>query len=202
MGYRLHGPHVRRGGWEALAGGRYRVHRRKVLAAVAVTVFPGLVKERAIAIVAGLVAKERRTIFRGSILRSKHTIAVPRAIHSTNARRCVEFAGECHIDTDPLVGVTTGLSFADHDLLDLAILTEVFPSTERLKELIFVPDRRVQADNVDQILLDHTNTSQVLPTGGLDFPSLGFLLLRCGCFAVLQCQICFEPGGYIRLVGL
>lgn len=159
MGYRLHSPHVGRSGWKALAGGRYRVHRRKVLATVAITVFSSLVKERAIAIVARLVAQEGRAIFGGSVLRSKDTITVPRAIHGPDARRCIEFAGEGHVNTNSLVGVATGLSLADHNLLDLAILTKVFPSTKRLEKLIFVPDRRIQADNVYQVLLDHTHTS-------------------------------------------
>ena len=201
MGYRLHSPHVGRSGWKALAGGRYRVHRRKVLATVAITVFSSLVKERAIAIVARLVAQEGRAIFGGSVLRSKDTITVPRAIHGPNARRCIEFAGEGHVNTNSLVGVAAGLSLADHDLLNLAILTEIFPSTERLKELIFVSDRRVEADNVDQVLLDNTDTGQVLPTGSLDFPFFGFLLFRSSRLAVFQCQICLEPK-HSRLVGM
>lgn len=58
--------------------------------------------------------------------------------------------------------------------------------------MIFVSDRRIEADNVDQVLLDNTDTGQVLPTGSLDFPLFGFLLLRSSRLAVLQCQICLE----------
>lgn len=159
-------------------------------------------EEGAVPVVALLVAKEGRAIFGGSVLRSQDPIAISRSVHGTNACRCVGFARERHINPDSLVGVTAGLSLADHDLFDLAVLTEIFPSTQRLEELVFIADRRVQANNVDQILLDNTNTSQILATRGFNLPSLRFLLLCRGCLAVFQCQICFEPSWRRVLAGL
>lgn len=158
-------------------------------------------QESAVPIIALLIAKEGRAIFGCSVLRPEHSIAISGTVHGIDAHRSVDFARESHINTNSLVGVAAGLSLADHDLLNLAILTEIFPSTERLKELIFVSDRRVEADNVDQVLLDNTDTGQVLPTGSLDFPFFGFLLFRSSRLAVFQCQICLEPK-HSRLVGM
>jgi hypothetical protein len=150
------------------------------------------VQESAVPIITLLIAKEGRTIFRCSVLRPEHSIAISGTVHSVYAHRSIGFAREGHINTNSLVRVAAGLSLADHDLLNLAILTEIFPSTERLKELIFVSDRRIEADNVNQVLLDNTDTGQVLPTGSLDFPLFSFLLLCGSRLAVLQCQICLE----------
>lgn len=117
-------------------------------------------------------------------MRSKDTIAISRAVHSPDTRRGVRFARERHINTDSLVGITTGLRLADHDLFNLAVLTKIFSSTKRLKELVLVSNRWVQADNINQVLLDNANTGEVLPTRGFNFTSLGFLLLRGSCLAV------------------
>lgn len=171
------------------------------MAAVTVAVLPSLVQESAVPIIALLVAKEGGAVFSCSVLRPEHSIAISRTVHGVDAHRSIGFARESHVNSNSLVRVAAGLSLADHDLLNLAILTEIFPSAERLKELIFVADRRVEADNVDQVLLDHTDTGQVLPTGSLNFTLFGFLLFRSSRLAVFQCQICLEPKHSV-LVGM
>jgi hypothetical protein len=125
-------------------------------------------------------------------LRPEHPIAISGTVHSVNAHRSIGFARESHVNTNSLVRVAAGLSLADHNFLNFAILTEIFPSTERLEELIFVSDRRVEADNVDQVLLDDTDAGQVLPTGSLDFTLFGFLLFGSSRLAMFQRQICLE----------
>jgi hypothetical protein len=159
------------------------------------------VQESAVPIIALLIAKEGRTIFRCSVLRPEHPIAISGTVHSVNAHRSIGFARESHVNTNSLVRVAAGLSLADHNFLNFAILTEIFPSTERLEELIFVSDRRVEADNVDQVLLDDTDAGQVLPTGSLDFTLFGFLLFGSSRLAMFQRQICLEPN-HSRLVGM
>lgn len=158
-------------------------------------------QESAVPIIALLIAKEGGAIFSCSVLRPKHPIAISRTVHGVDAHRSINFARESHVNTNSLVRVAAGLSLADHDLFNLAILTEIFPSTKRLKELIFVSDRRVEADDVDQVLLDNTDTGQVLPTGSLDFTLFGLLLFRSSRLAVFQRQICLEPK-HSRLVGM
>lgn len=149
---------ARGGRRKVLALSRDGVHRGKILATVAVTVLASLVQESAVSVVALFVSKERRTVFGCAVLRSEHSIAISGAIDGVNACRSIDFARESHIDTNALVRVAARLRLADHNLFDFAILTKVFAPTKRLEKLIFVSDRRIEADNVDQILLDNTDT--------------------------------------------
>lgn len=141
-------------------------------------------QERAVAVVALLVAEKRRAILGGSVLSPQDPVAINGAIYRTNASRGIGLARERDINANSLVGVATGLGFADHDFLDITILSEILPSTKSLEQLVLVADRRIKADDIDQILLDNTNTRQVLPAGGFDLTFFGFLLLRRGCLAV------------------
>ena len=121
------------------------------------------------------------------------SIAVRRSVHSSNTRCGIRLGGVGNIDTYTLVGIATGLCLADNDLLDLSILPKIFRSTKCLEELVLVADCGVEADHIHQILLHDPDTSQILPTGGLDFAFFDLFFLCGRSLAMFQCQVRLEP---------
>ena len=89
--------------------------------------------------------------------------------------------------------VSARLRFAHNNLLDLAVLSEILVPAQRLQQQTLILDRGVQANDVDEVLLDDSNTSKILATRGLDLALLCFFLLCCGSFAVFLREIGFEP---------
>lgn len=120
-------------------------------------------------------------------------IAIRRSVHSGNTRCGIQLGGVGNIDTYALIGIATGLCLADNDLLDLSILPKVFRSTKCLEELVLVAYCGVEADHIHQVLLHDPDTSQILPTGGLDFAFFDLFLLCSRSLAMFQCQVRLEP---------
>jgi hypothetical protein len=150
-------------------------------------------QERAVAIVTRFISKERRAILSRSILSPQNTIAVRGAIHGRDATRSIRLAGKCDINANSLVWIAPWLGFADHNLLNLTILSKIFLASKRLQQLVLVTDCGIEAYDVNQVLLHNTNTCQILPAGSLYLTPFGFLLLGCSSLAGLQGQIGFEP---------
>lgn len=89
-------------------------------------------QEGAIAVIALFVAEEGGTIFGSSILSSENTVAVRRAVHSSDTGGGVDLPCEGNVDTNTLVRVAARFSLAYNDLLNITILTKVVPPTECL----------------------------------------------------------------------
>ena len=106
-------------------------------------------QERAVAIVTRFIAKERRAILGCPILSPQNTISVGGTIHSRDATRSIGLARKCDVNANPLVRITPGLSFADHDLLNFAILSKIFLASKRLQQLVLVTNCRVEAYDVN-----------------------------------------------------
>ena len=128
----------------------------------------------------------------------ENSITIGRSIHRSNARGRIALPRVRHVNADALVRVAARLRLAHDDLLDIAVLPKVLGATQRLQELVLVAYRRIEADDINEVLLDHPHTGQVFATGGLDLALLGFLLLRGGGLSVFQRQVCLES----RLEGL
>lgn len=120
-------------------------------------------------------------------------IAVRRSVHSGNTRCGIQLGGVGNIDAYALIGIATGLCLANNDLLDLSILPKVFRPTKCLEELVLVAYCGVKADHIHQVLLHDPDTSQILPTGGLDFAFFNLFLLCGRSLAMFQCQVRLEP---------
>lgn len=115
------------------------------------------------------------------------------AINSSNTSCCIDFSRKCNINTDALVWVATWLCFAHNNLVNFTILPKVVWTSQRLQELAFIPYCWIQPDHVDQVLLDNSNSGQVLSTRRFDFAFFDFFLLCGSRLAMLEGQVCFEP---------
>jgi hypothetical protein len=156
------------------------------------------------------VAEERRAILRCAKLRPatlsqapdaaekdfilpQDTVTIGRSVDRRDAGcrigpRCIG-----NVDSNTLVRIPTWLRLANNDLVNLTILAEILRPAKCHQELVFVAYCRVQANHVDQVLLDDPDPSQVFATGRFDFALFGLLLLRGSSLSMLRCEIRFEP---------
>lgn len=67
--------------------------------------------------------------------------------------------------------------FADDDLDDLAVLSEVLRPAQSFEKLVFLGGG-AESGHINQILLHHTQAGKVFPAQGICFSLLRFLLLR------------------------
>ena len=80
------------------------------------------------------------------------------------------------------------LGLADNDFHNLAILPKVRTSAEGFEQFIFL-DRGAQTGNIDEILLDDPQTSEMLAAQGIGFSLLRLFLLRGNGFLLAGCQL-------------
>lgn len=99
-----------------------------ILQGTAVAVFTCLVEKAAVLVGAGLAAKEGRAVFRGAELRSQNSITVDGSVDGLYTQSCIFFAGVGHVNAYALVG-SPRFCFADDNLVDVTILTEVVGAT-------------------------------------------------------------------------
>lgn len=118
-------------------------------------------------------------------------VAIGRIVDCLNTHGGILLSGVGHIDTDRLGMGLFGL--ADDDLNNLAVLSEVIWSTQRLEKMVLL-HTGTEASDVDEVLLDDTQAGQMFPTQrvGLTFLSLFLsgdcvLLGFCG-LSGLPCQ--------------
>ena len=122
-----------------------------------VAILAGLVQEAAVLVLADLTAQKSRTILGSTELRTKHPITIHGAINSRNAQGSCIFGGIGDVDADTLIR-STRLRFADDNLLNLSILTEIVRATESSKKGRLVFHGGYEADDIDQVLLLDTDT--------------------------------------------
>lgn len=109
----------------------------------------------------------------------QNPVAVLRAIHGSDASLGVFLAGEGDIDADRLLVLSILAGFADDDLDDLAVLSEVVRTAERVEQAVF-PYRGGQAGYVYEVLLDNTQAGEVLAAERVGLSLLGLLLAHLG----------------------
>lgn len=83
---------------------------------------------------------------------------------------------ESDVDAEGMVLTVGGFPVGNGDLLDDAVLPKVFWPPKRLEQLVF-PAARCNAGHVNEVLLDHAYTDEVLPGFFLNLTLLRFLLL-------------------------
>lgn len=175
------------------------------------------VQERAVLVGASLASKVGRAVLGRSILCSlirsaevtgRHyemclpqlAAAILGIINTRYTSGGVFFIFERHVDSYALIGVSR-FRFADNNLFDGTVLTEVFLTSQCLHKTSFIFLEWFEADDIDQILLFDSNTGKILATGGFDFTFLGLFSFLGGLFLALIQLIEFEffGGGYLVL---
>lgn len=91
----------------------------------------------------------------------------------------------CDIDAKRCLGSShdklgCGIPFADQDLGDASILSEVLVAAQGRDKLL-LGEFRAETDDVDEILLNYTHVGQMLAVHGLEFLLFPLLLLLCLC---------------------
>lgn len=70
------------------------------------------------------------------------------------------------------------LCFADDDFNNLAILAKELLFSQLLEQLILGDGRRIDASDIDEILLNNPEAGQMLSAKSIGFALLGLLCLR------------------------
>ena len=120
-------------------------------------------------------------------------IPILRAVNSRDACLCVFLAGEGDINTNRLLVLSIFPGFADDDLDDLAILSEVVRPAEGVEQAVF-PYGGGEAGHVYEVLLDNAQAGEVLAAEGVGLGLLGFLLADLGVLLGLLCDLLLVLG--------
>jgi hypothetical protein len=103
------------------------------------------------------------------------SVAVGRAIDGFDTLLGIVFTGERYVDTHRLLMLRILSGFADNYLNNLAILAKVVVAAQSVKQAILAYRGR-QAGDVDEILLDDSQSGEVLATKRIGFGLLCLLL--------------------------